>query len=82
MVIEDGTAQAPDLIKIDVEGAEYDILTAFDPRVLERVGWITGELHSNRSFALLEFVSQWFDVEVKKTLGKRLFNFLAKNRKI
>ena len=82
MVIEDGTAQAPDLIKIDVEGAEYDILPAFDPRVLERVGWITGELHSNRSFALLEFLSQWFDVEVKKTLGKRLFNFLAKNRKI
>jgi FkbM family methyltransferase len=82
MVIEDGTAPAPDLIKIDAEGAEYDILTAFEPRVLERVGWITGELHGNRSFALLEFLSQWFDVEVKKTLGKRLFNFLARNRKV
>jgi hypothetical protein len=46
------------------------------------VGWITGELHGNRSFELLEFLSQWFDVEAKKTLGKRLFNFLARNRKI
>jgi FkbM family methyltransferase len=82
LVIEDGTAPAPDFIKIDVEGAEYEILTAFEPRVLERVSWITGELHSNRSFELLEFLSQWFDIEAKKTLGKRLFNFLAKNRNI
>lgn len=81
-VIEDGTAPAPELIKIDTEGAEYDILTAMEPRVLERVGWITGELHGNRSFELLEFLSQWFDIETKKTLGKRLFNFLARNRSI
>jgi FkbM family methyltransferase len=81
-VIDDGTASAPDLIKIDVEGAEHDILTAFEPRVLARVGWITGELHGNRSFGLLEFLSQWFDIETKKTLGKRLFNFRARNRNI
>ena len=80
-VIEDGIASAPDLIKIDVEGAEHDILTAFEPQVLARVGWIIGELHGERSFALLEFLSQWFDVETKKTLGKRLFNFSARNRK-
>ncbi|MGB5080846.1 MAG: FkbM family methyltransferase [Burkholderiales bacterium] len=81
-VIEDGTAPSPDLIKIDVEGAEYDILTAFEPGILERVGWITGELHGNRSFELLEFLTQWFDIETRKTLGKRLFNFLARNRKL
>jgi FkbM family methyltransferase len=80
-IIEDGTAPEPDLVKIDVEGAEYDILTAFEPRVLERVGWITGELHGNRSFELLEFLSQWFDIDARKTLGKRLFNFFAKNRR-
>lgn len=79
-VIADGIASAPDLIKIDVEGAEHDILTAFDPQVLARVGWITGELHGNRSFAVLEFLSQWFDIETRKTLGKRLFTFSAKNR--
>ncbi|HEY6720786.1 MAG TPA: FkbM family methyltransferase [Burkholderiales bacterium] len=79
-VIADGTATVPDLIKIDVEGAEHDILTTFEPQVLARVSWITGELHGNRSFALLEFLSQWFDIETKKTLGKRLFAFSAKNR--
>jgi FkbM family methyltransferase len=79
-VIGSGTAPAPDLIKIDAEGAEYDILTAFDPGALARVRWITGELHGNRSFELLEFLSQWFDIDAKKTLGKRLFNFSAKNR--
>ena len=81
-IIEDGTAPPPELIKIDVEGAEYDILAAFEPRVLERVGWITGELHGNRSFELLEFLSRWFDIETRKTLGKRLFNFLARNRSV
>jgi len=81
-IIEDGTAPPPELIKIDVEGAEYDILAAFEPRVLERVRWITGELHGNRSFELLEFLSQWFDIGTRKTLGKRLFNFLARNRNV
>jgi len=81
-VIEDGSASLPDLIKIDTEGAEYDILTAFEPQVLGRVGWITGELHGNRSFELLEFLAQWFDIDTKKTLGKRLFNFLARNRSL
>jgi len=81
-IIEDGTAPPPELIKIDVEGAEYDILAAFEPQVLERVRWITGELHGNRSFELLEFLSRWFDIETRKTIGKRLFNFLARNRSV
>jgi FkbM family methyltransferase len=78
-VIGDGTAPAPDLIKVDVEGAEYDILTAFDPKILARVRWIVGELHGERSFALLEYLSRWFDIETRKTFGKRLFNFSARN---
>ena len=77
--IESGTP-APDFIKIDVEGAEYDILTAFAPEVLGRVRWLVGELHSKRSFALLEYLSQWFDIETKKTLGKPLFAFSARNK--
>lgn len=80
-VIADGTAPAPDMIKIDVEGAEHDILTSFEPEVLARVAWINGELHSKRSFALLEYLSAWFDIEVKKSLGKPLFNFRARGRK-
>jgi len=71
---------APDFIKIDVEGAEYDILTAFPPELLARVRWLVGELHSKRSFALLEYLTQWFDIETRKTLGKPLFAFSARNK--
>ncbi len=79
-VIAEERAPAPDLIKIDVEGAEYDILTAFAPELLGRVRWLVGELHSKRSFALLEYLTQWFDIETRKTLGKRLFAFSARNK--
>ena len=75
-----GGVPAPDFIKIDVEGAEYDILTAFPPELLGRVRWLVGELHSKRSFALLEYLTQWFDIETKKTLGKPLFGFSARNK--
>jgi FkbM family methyltransferase len=71
---------APDFIKIDVEGAEYDILTAFPPELLGRVRWLVGELHSKRSFALLEYLTQWFDIETRKSLGKPLFAFSARNK--
>jgi FkbM family methyltransferase len=73
-------APAPDFIKIDVEGAEYDILTAFAPELLGRVRWLVGELHSKRSFALLEYLTQWFDIETRKTMGKSLFAFSARNK--
>jgi FkbM family methyltransferase len=71
---------APDLIKIDVEGAEYGILTAFPQELLARVTWIVGELHSQRSFALLEYLAQWFDIDTKKSMGKPLFGFNARNK--
>lgn len=79
-VIAAGAAPAPDFIKIDVEGAEYDILTAVPPEVLGRVRWLVGELHSKRSFALLEYLTQWFDIETRKTMGKSLFAFSARNK--
>ena len=79
-VIAAGQAPAPDFIKIDVEGAEYDILTAFPRELLGQVRWIVGELHGKRSFALLEYLSEWFDFETRKALGKRLFGFCARNK--
>ena len=39
-----------DLIKIDTEGAEYDILTSIKKELLTKTSWITGELHGNRDF--------------------------------
>ena len=69
-----------DLIKIDTEGAEYEILTAFDREVLSRVKWIIGELHGQRDFELLAYLAQWFDISVKKSFRKPLFVFAACNK--
>jgi len=69
-----------DMIKIDTEGAEYPILTAFDPEMLAKVTWITGELHGEKDFEVLAYLSQWFDIELKKRFKKRLFIFRACNK--
>jgi FkbM family methyltransferase len=69
-----------DMIKIDTEGAEHAILTAFDPAMLAEVTWITGELHGEKDFELLAYLSQWFDIELKKSFKKRLFIFRACNK--
>lgn len=66
-----------DLIKIDTEGAEFDILSSFDEGVLSNVSWVVGELHGVRDFELLAYLSKWFDIDVRKTLGKRYFMFNA-----
>jgi FkbM family methyltransferase len=74
-----GIAQI-DLIKIDVEGAEYDILTSLRPDLLKRVQWIVGELHSVRDFALLDYLSTWFEIDGRKTITKECWKFHAVNR--
>lgn len=70
-----------DVIKVDTEGAEWDILTAFPEGVLRSAKYITGELHGNKDFALLDYLSRWFDVGLRKKLSSRLFNFQAVPRK-
>ena len=71
-----------DLIKIDTEGAEYDILTAMDREVLFKVKWIIGELHGVKDFALLDYLSEGFHLDVRKTLNKRYFRFNACNKNL
>lgn len=76
---------AVDVIKIDVEGAENDILTAFPEEVLDRATWVYGELHSEAAdprlaFRLLERLAPRFDIEVYKPLRKRNWFFDACNR--
>ena len=66
-----------DVVKVDTEGAEWDILTAFPENILQAASYITGELHGNKDFALLEYLSRWFDVGMRKKLSSRLFNFQA-----
>ena len=59
--------------------AERDILTAFPEKVPARVGGIVGELHSVRSFELLEYLSRRFLIETRKSFRSTLFMFSAKN---
>lgn len=66
-----------DVVKVDTEGAEWDILTAFPESVLQTAKYVTGELHGNKDFALLDYLSRWFDVGMRKKLSSRLFNFQA-----
>ncbi len=71
-----------DLIKIDTEGSEYEILTNIPSEVFNDVSYIVGELHGIKDFETLAFLSQWFDIGVKKDINKRLSNFYAINKKI
>jgi FkbM family methyltransferase len=73
---------APDLIKIDTEGSEYPILTALRPAVVAHAQWIMGELHDRQDFELLAYLSKWFDIGARKSLGKRLFMFNACNKSL
>ena len=68
------------MIKIDTEGAEYPILTSIDEKLLREVTWVTGELHGEQDFALLAYLSQWFEIEVKRNFKKPLFIFNACNK--
>lgn len=66
-----------DVIKVDTEGAEWDIVTAFPEAALRQAQLIVGELHGNRDFALLDYLSRWFDIGLRKNVRNRLFNFRA-----
>jgi FkbM family methyltransferase len=76
---EQGIEQV-DLIKIDTEGAEFDILTAMDEALLSKTKWIVGELHGIQDFELLAYLDKWFDIDVRRSLGKKYFNFHACNK--
>lgn len=76
-----GIARA-DVIKIDTEGAEWEILTALDPALLRSARVIMGELHGRRDFELLAFLQPGFHIGAKKQLHSRLFNFYAVNREL
>jgi FkbM family methyltransferase len=71
-----------DLMKIDTEGSEFDILTNLDPNMIKKISWIVGELHGVRDFEVLSYLDQWFDISVKRSFEKRMFNFRALNRNV
>jgi FkbM family methyltransferase len=72
-----------DLIKIDTEGAEYDILTNINYEFLKKTSWITGELHGNRDFELLNYLTNMgFSISLNKKIDNRLSMFNAGTKEI
>lgn len=65
----------PDLIKIDCEGAEYEILSDFEH--LDKVKWITGELHGINDYALLSVLDKNFDLKLSRNFKDVIWHFLA-----
>ena len=68
-------AGTPDLIKIDVEGAEYEILSAIPD--LQRVKWITGELHGINDYSLLGRLERDFRLQLARGFGDKVWHFQA-----
>jgi FkbM family methyltransferase len=71
-----------DVIKIDVEGSEWEILTALGEEFLSRTKYICGELHGHRDFELLAMLDRHFHIAVKKRLRDRLFMFQGLTRSL
>lgn len=68
----------PELIKIDCEGAEYNILT--DIPQIEKVLWITGELHGIKDFDLLTRLSITHEIQTDRRFGDVVWHFQAAHR--
>jgi FkbM family methyltransferase len=82
-VIDELGIYSVDLIKIDTEGAEYDILTSMKTEFLKKTSWISGELHGNRDFEVLNYLNDLdFSVSMKKNIDNRLFMFNAGKEEI
>jgi len=67
-----------DILKVDTEGHEREILRGLEPEMLERTRYITGELHGERDFELLDWLEQrGYRVGCSKSPRSSLFNFEA-----
>ena len=68
-----------DLIKIDCEGAEFDVLASLPPELLRQCKWIVGEMHDASAFPLLALLAPHFDLDLKKRMFAPTFRFHACN---
>lgn len=69
-----------DVIKIDVEGSEWEVLSSLGEDFLSRTKYVVGELHGHRDFELISLLERHFHIAVKKRLQDRVFMFRALNR--
>lgn len=74
--------QRPDLLKVDTEGAEYDIFASFPSEVLARVKIIVGELHGHNDAETVALLQQHFEYRaLGKASDRRYTHFVAVNRR-
>jgi FkbM family methyltransferase len=78
-VVKDLGLDRVDLIKIDCEGAEYDVLSALPEEMLRHCQWIAGEMHDASAFDLLALLATHFDLDLKKRMFVPSFRFHACN---
>jgi FkbM family methyltransferase len=71
-----------DVVKIDVEGSEWEILSAAGDEFLARTKYISGELHGHRDFELLGMLDRHFRIAVRKRLQDRVYMFQAVSRSL
>jgi FkbM family methyltransferase len=71
-----------DILKIDTEGAEFDIVSCLPENILKNCQWIMGELHGIRTYGVLNLLEPWFATQFKKTFTNELFTFFAMNRSL
>ena len=70
-----------DLIKLDAEGAEMEIIEALPEEILGNAQWITGELHGENCFDVLQLLSRWYELGVNKKYSQQVFMFEGWNRR-
>ncbi len=69
----------PEIIKIDVEGAECEILRNFPN--LKDVRYLTGELHGeDAEYLCLHSLSTYFDLAHSREFGEKTWHFHALNK--
>jgi FkbM family methyltransferase len=77
-LLDDAGLDAPDVLKLDCEGAEYGILAAFPEDRLRKISWIIGELHGHHDFKVLDLLDgNGFRIDGRKTLHKPQWRFHA-----
>ncbi len=69
----------PDLIKVDIEGAECEVLRNLPG--IDKVKWITGELHgADAEYLLLHILSTNFLLSHSRHFGDKTWHFNALNK--
>jgi len=67
-----------DMIKIDAEGAEWDIISSIEPDLFSKVKWVEGELHGVNDFGVLRRLeTMGFDLGYRKNIDSMVGNFIA-----